>query len=74
MEMSDEDARELFKHALYRTCFECKRQIDADDIITMTNIGPMPIYHHTACVFSEDETEEIKMAALEGEIIRKPYP
>lgn len=49
-------------------CYECRRTIVGGEMLTRTYTGVLPIYHHTACLFGENKTEEIKQEVLEGEI------
>lgn len=45
-------------------CFECYRQIDADDVRTVTYMGPLPVHHHTSCFFGEEKTQQLIESAL----------
>lgn len=49
-------------------CFECHRVIEAGEVISGEWVGPLPVYHHTSCLFGEEKTEEIKRATQEGEL------
>lgn len=45
-------------------CYECMRTIDKEDMRSVTLIGPLPIYHHTACLHTEAETQRLLEAGL----------
>lgn len=49
--------------AVGHLCFTCRRQIDADVMVTTQLIGPFPVYNHTACLFTEDQVQVIKEKA-----------
>jgi hypothetical protein len=65
----DDVIRQIMAQAQFHLCFDCKRKFGPDDLITLTNIGPLIIYHHTACMYPEEMTQRIKEATLEGEIV-----
>jgi hypothetical protein len=66
----DEVIRHIMAQAVFHTCFDCKRRFGNDELITITNVGPMIFYHHTAHMFDEATVQEIKEATREGEVVR----
>lgn len=59
----------LHEYAYGHLCYECRRRLETDDAITIQLLGPLPIYHHSACFYTETELQAIVEKNSKGEII-----
>lgn len=47
----------LHEYVIGHLCYECRRRITVNQVVTIQLIGPMPVYHHSACFYTEDELQ-----------------
>lgn len=49
-------------------CFDCRRVLERGDVISITFMGPLGIYHHAACIYPEEKVQALAYATMEGEM------